>query len=144
MTDDAFLWFKALHVIAVISWMAGLLYCPRLFVYHAGVRPGSEASELFKTMERLLMHAITIPAGLLSWAMGLAMIGRIGLAGNGWLHLKLTLVLGLTAATVAMERYRRAFAADSNRKPAGFFRIFNEIPTVLMVGVVILVIVKPF
>lgn len=142
--SDYYLWFKAIHVIAVISWMAGLLYMPRLLVYHAGVSVGSEPSELFKVMERRLMHAITIPAGVVTWTMGLIMITELGLAGHGWLHAKLVLVLGMTAVTVALERYRLAFAHDKNRKSAKFFRVFNEVPTLLMIGIVILVITKPF
>jgi len=142
--SDYYLWFKAVHVIAVISWMAGLLYCPRLFVYHAGVEVGSAQSELFKVMERRLLHAITIPAGFVAWAMGLVMISQIGLAGHGWLHVKLLLVVAMTAVTVALERYRMAFAHDRNAKPAKFFRMFNEVPTLLMIGIVILVITKPF
>ncbi len=139
-----FLWFKAVHVIAVISWMAGLLYMPRLLVYHAGVPVGSEQSELFKVMERRLMHAITIPAGLVAWIMGLLMVNEIGLAGNAWLHAKLALVVAMTLVNVALERYRLAFAHDRNKKSARFFRMFNEVPTVLMIGIVILVITKPF
>jgi putative membrane protein len=142
--SDYFLWFKAVHVIAVISWMAGLLYCPRLFVYHAGVEPGSAQSELFKVMERRLLHAITIPAGMVVWMMGLIMVSQIGLAGNGWLHAKLVLVAGMTGVNVALERYRIAFVHDRNLKSARFFRLFNEVPTLLMIGIVILVITKPF
>lgn len=142
--SDYYLWFKALHVIAVISWMAGLLYCPRLFVYHAGVAAGSKTSELFKVMERRLLHAITIPAGVVAWVMGLIMVTEMGMKGNGWLHVKLLLVLGMTAVTVLLERYRIAFAKDANQKPAKFFRVFNEVPTLLMIGIVILVITKPF
>ncbi|OIR00764.1 hypothetical protein GALL_171010 [mine drainage metagenome] len=139
-----FLWFKAIHVIAVISWMAGLLYMPRLLVYHAGVPVGSDQSELFKMMERRLMHAITIPAGVVAWIMGLLMVSEIGLAGNAWLHAKLTLVVAMTLVNVALERYRLAFAHDRNKKSARFFRVFNEVPTLLMIGIVILVITKPF
>ncbi|HVI52771.1 MAG TPA: protoporphyrinogen oxidase HemJ [Candidatus Sulfotelmatobacter sp.] len=142
--SDAYLWFKAVHIMAVISWMAGLFYCPRLFVYHAGVAAGSEQSELFKVMERRLIHAITIPAAVVSWTMGLIMITQIGLAGHGWLHAKLVLVLAMTVFTVALERYRIAFAEDRNVKSEKFFRGFNEIPTLLMIGIVILVVVKPF
>ena len=142
--SDYFLWFKAVHVIAVISWMAGLLYMPRLMVYHAGVPVGSDQSELFKLMERRLMHAITIPAGMVVWAMGLIMISQIGLKGNGWLHVKLLLVIGMTAVNIALERFRQAFAHDRNIKSAKFFRMFNEVPTLLMIGIVILVITKPF
>ncbi len=142
--SESYLWIKAVHVIAVISWMAGLLYMPRLFVYHTEAKSGSEASELFKVMERRLMFAITMPAGAVAWALGLVMISQIGLAGNGWLHAKLALVVLLTLFNVWMERWRRAFAGDRNRHPQRFFRVANEMPTLLMIGIVILVVVKPF
>lgn len=142
--SDYYLWFKTVHVIAVISWMAGLLYCPRLFVYHADVAPESEQSKLFKIMERRLLHAITIPAGVVVWCMGLIMISQIGLAGQGWLHAKLLLVVGMTAVNVLLERHRMAFARDSNKKPARYFRMLNEVPTLLMIAIVILVVTKPF
>lgn len=138
-------WVKAVHVMAVISWMAGVLYLPRLFVYHCQAAPGSETSELFKVMERRLMHAITIPAATVSWIMGLVMVGHLGLTGHGgWLHAKLALVVLLTACTWYLERCRLTFRADANQRPAKFYRILNEVPTLLMIGIVILVIVKPF
>lgn len=142
--SDGYLWFKAIHIMAVISWMAGLFYCPRLFVYHAGVAVGSEQSELFKVMERRLIHAITIPAAVVAWIMGLIMVTQIGLAGNGWLHAKLLLVAAMTIFTGMLERYRIAFLHDRNAKSGKFFRAFNEVPTLLMIGIVILVVVKPF
>lgn len=141
---EGYLWIKAVHVMAVISWMAGLFYMPRLFVYHSQAAAGSDTSELFKVMERRLMFAITVPAGVLSWILGLLMVSEIGLAGNGWLHAKLTLVVLLTAFTGFMEKWRRDFAADRNSRPQRFYRMANEIPTLLMIGIVILVIVKPF
>ncbi len=141
----AYDWFKAVHVMAVISWMAGVLYLPRLFVYHCQAAPGSETSELFKVMERRLMHAITIPAATVAWVMGLIMIGHLGLTGHGgWLHAKLLLVVLLTACTWYLERCRLTFREDRNQRPAKFYRILNEVPTLLMIGIVILVIVKPF
>lgn len=142
--SDAYLWIKGFHVIAVISWMAGLLYMPRLFVYHTQVAPGSEASELFKVMERRLMHAITIPAGAVSWALGLTMVSEIGLAGQGWLHAKLALVVGMTVVNVLLERWRLGFLHDRNTHPTRFYRIANEVPTLLMIGIVLLVVTKPF
>jgi putative membrane protein len=142
--SDYYLWFKAVHVIAVISWMAGLLYMPRLLVYHCGVEAGSEQSALFKVMERRLMHAITIPAGTVVWIMGLILLSQLGLKGNGWLHAKLVLVLGMTVVNFLLERWRIAFAHDANRHSARFFRMVNEVPTVLMIAIVILVITKPF
>ena len=97
--DEAYLWIKAVHVIAIISWMAGLLYLPRLFVYHTQVPAESAQSALFKVMERRLMHAITIPAATVSWILGLWMISEIGLAGNHWLHAKLMAVVGTVSYT---------------------------------------------
>ena len=137
-------WIKAVHVIAVIAWMAGLLYLPRLFVYHTQVAAQSDTAQLFKVMERRLMKAITIPAGVVAWILGLLLISEIGLAGNGWLHAKLTLVVGLTVVNLLMEGWRRAFAADRNRHSTRFFRIANEVPTLLMIGIVILVVTRPF
>lgn len=142
--SDAYLWLKGFHVIAVISWMAGLLYLPRLFVYHTQVAIGSETAALFKVMERRLMHAIIIPAGAVTWAMGLAMVSQIGLVGQGWLHAKLVLVVGMTVFNALLERWRLDFAHDRNQRAGKFYRIANEVPTLLMIGIVLLVIVKPF
>ena len=142
-----YLWLKALHVIALVSWMAGLLYLPRLFVYHAVATPGSEQSETFKTMERRLLKAIMTPAMIATWLFGLAMIWWMGLdafKAAGWLHAKLVLVLVLSAMHGLMSRWQRDFAADRNRHSQKFFRIANEIPTLLMIGIVILAVVKPF
>ena len=142
-----YLWLKALHIIAVISWMAGLLYLPRLFVYHAAATPGSDQSETFKTMERRLLKAIMTPAMIATWLFGLAMIWAMGLdafKAAGWLHTKLVLVLVLSAMHGLMSRWQRDFAADRNRHSQKFFRIANEIPTLLMIGIVILAVVKPF
>jgi putative membrane protein len=137
-------WIRAFHVIAVISWMAGLLYLPRLFVYHAGVAIGSEMSETFKVMERRLLRGIILPAAGLTWILGAILAWQIGLQGNGWLHAKMALVVLLTVFTHALGRYRRAFAEDRNQKSQKFFRLINEVPTVLMIAIVILVEVKPF
>jgi putative membrane protein len=138
-----YLWIKALHVIAVIAWMAGLLYLPRLFVYHAQVGQGA-TSELFKTMERRLSLYIMAPAMIVSWLAGLSLIYLGSFHGAGWLHAKLALVVLLTGVHFYFGVTQRAFERDENRKPAKFFRFVNEIPTLLMIGVVILVIVKPF
>lgn len=138
-----YLWIKALHVIAVIAWMAGLLYLPRLFVYHAQVGQGA-TSELFKTMERRLSLYIMAPAMIVSWLAGLSLIYLGSFHGAGWLHAKLALVALLTGVHFYFGVTQRAFERDENRKPAKFFRFVNEIPTLLMIGVVILVIVKPF
>ena len=142
--SDYYVWFKSVHVIAVISWMAGLLYLPRLFVYHSGVAVGSDQSELFKVMERRLMHAITIPAATVAWIMGLLMVSELGLKGHGWLHVKLLLVVLMTVTTVFFERWRLDFAHDRNTRPSKFYRIANEVPTLLMIVIVVLVVAKPF
>jgi putative membrane protein len=142
----AYLWIKAAHVIAVIAWMAGLLYLPRLFVYHADARPGSETSETFKAMERRLYRAIMHPAlvvTLVSAALLLATPGAVDWS-QGWLHAKLALVAGLVLLHVLMGRWLADFAADRNRRPARFYRIVNEVPTLLLIGIVLLVVVKPF
>jgi len=137
-------WLKAFHLIAVIAWMAGMLYLPRLFVYHCGAEPGSRQSETFKTMERRLLKAIINPAMIATWALGLwlAWIGPYLTAG--WLHAKLALVLILSGVHGLFARWVKDFAADRNRRSAAFYRIVNEVPTLLMIGIVILAIVKPF
>ncbi len=137
-------WIKALHVIAVISWMAGMLYLPRLFVYHCEAEIGSKQSETFKVMERRLLQAIINPAMIVTWLAGiyLAWAGHWYL--SGWFHLKLLLVLVLSAIHGFFVRCVRAFAADRNPYSQKFYRIINEVPTVLMIAIVILVIVKPF
>lgn len=134
------------HILAVISWMAGILYLPRLFVYHAGVKPGSETSETFKIMERRLLKAIMTPAMIASWIFGLWLAVAaefFSTSGNGWLHIKLALVLGMSAVHGFLAKLVKDFAADRNTRPAVFFRFLNEVPTLLMVAIVILVIVKP-
>ncbi|CAO3355937.1 protoporphyrinogen oxidase HemJ [Azospirillum palustre] len=138
-------WIKALHVISIIAWMAGLLYLPRLFVYHCQVQAGSEASETFKVMERRLLRAIMNPAMIAAYVFGIAMIALTPeWMKQGWLHAKLLFVLLLTASHMMMARWRRDFAEDRNTRPQRFFRIANEVPTLLMIGIVIFVIVKPF
>ena len=141
---DWYPWLKAFHVIAVIAWMAGLLYLPRLFVYHCGAEPGSEKSETFKVMERRLLRAIMNPAMIASWLSGLAVAQAGDFWSEGWFHAKMGLIIGLTGAHMAMARWRRDFAADRNTHPERFYRFANEAPTLLMIGIVILVIVKPF
>jgi putative membrane protein len=141
--NDFYLWIKWLHVVAVIAWMAGLLYLPRLFVYHTQVAAGSATSELFKTMERRLMKAIMVPAMLVAWLFGGLMLVAQDWSG-GWLHAKLAAVAAMTVHHFLQERWRRAFAADRNLHPTRFFRIQNEVPTLLMLAIVLLVIVKPF
>lgn len=139
-----YLWIKAFHVIAVIAWMAGMLYLPRLFVYHCDAEKGSVQSETFKVMERRLLKAIINPAMIVAWVLGLYLAWEGGWFRSGWLHGKLALVLGLSAVHGLYARWVRDFAADRNTRPARFYRVWNEAPTLLLVGIVILVIVKPF
>lgn len=142
--DDFFLYVKAFHLIAVMSWMAGLLYLPRLFIYHTDAPIGSESSETFKMMERRLLKVIMNPAMMVSWVLGLYLAWDIYGFQGGWLHAKIAMVAGMTAVHVRFSRAVRDFAADLPRRPARHWRIWNEVPTVLMIVIVILVIVKPF
>jgi len=142
-------WIKAFHVIAVISWMAGMLYLPRLFVYHCAAAPGSVQSETFKVMERRLLRAIINPAMITSWVLGLWLAwegpdSRYGWFASGWFDAKLVLVLALSGVHGMLARWMKAFAVDQNRHSARFYRIINEVPTLFMIGIVILVVVKPF
>jgi protoporphyrinogen IX oxidase len=139
-----YLWLKAFHVIAAIAWMAGMLYLPRLFVYHCEAEAGSRQSETFKVMERRLLRAIINPAMVVTWVLGLWLAFEGGFIKAGWLHGKLLLVLILSGIHGFLSRAVRDFAADRNVRSQKFYRIINEIPAVLMVGIVILVIVKPF
>jgi len=140
----AYLWVKALHLIAVIAWMAGMLYLPRLYVYHCAAEPGSKQSETFKVMERRLLRAIINPAMGLAWILGLMLVAHLDAWGDAWMQAKFALVITMSALHGFFSRWRKAFAADANRHSAGFYRAMNEVPTVLMIGIVILVIVKPF
>jgi putative membrane protein len=139
-------YIKALHIIAVIAWMAALLYLPRLFVYHASSTPGSEQSETFKVMERRLLKAIATPAMAATWIFGLilAFSGAIDWSQDGWFHLKLALVIGLSAFHGLLAMWTKDFAADRNTRSPRFYRIANEVPTLLMIAIVILVVVRPF
>jgi putative membrane protein len=137
-------WAKALHVIAVIAWMAGMLYLPRLFVYHCEAEPGSKQSETFKVMERRLLRAIINPAMIAAWLLGLGLVWQGGWVSAHWLQAKLVLVLALSGIYGFLARWVRDFAADRNQHSQKFYRIINEIPAVLMVGIVILAVVKPF
>jgi putative membrane protein len=139
-----YLWLKALHVIAVIAWMAGMLYLPRLFVYHCETTKGSIQSETFKIMERRLLKAIINPAMIADWVLGLILVWQGGWIASGWLHAKVALVLVMSGVHGMLVRYVKDFAADRNVRPARFYRMINEVPTVLMIGIVILVILKPF
>jgi putative membrane protein len=137
-------WLKAFHVIAIIAWMAGMLYLPRLFVYHCEAEPGSRQSETFKVMERRLLTMITNPAMAVSWVLGLWLAWAGGWYAAGWLHGKIALVLALSGVHGFFVRCVREFGADRNRRSQKFYRIINEVPTILMIGIVILAVVKPF
>jgi putative membrane protein len=142
--ENFYLWAKAVHVIAVISWMAGMLYLPRLFVYHSEVPVGSAQSETFKVMERRLLRAIINPAMIVTWVFGLWLAWKgFGFSG-GWLHAKIALVLIMSGLHGYLSASVRRFAEDRNQKPARHWRIVNEVPTLLMIAIVILVVVKPF
>ncbi|GAB3123037.1 protoporphyrinogen oxidase HemJ [Novispirillum itersonii] len=134
---------KALHIISVITWMAAMFYLPRLFVYHASATPGSELSETFKVMERRLHRAIMTPSMIVVFITGLTM-APAWLTGQGWLHAKLVLVIAMAACHGFYARWRRQFAGDANVRDHRFYRIANEIPTVLLLGIVLLVVLKPF
>ncbi len=142
----AYPWIKALHILSVIAWMAGLLYLPRLFVYHAQARPGSSASETFKAMERRLLRGIMMPAMTATYIFGLLLALSPGVVdwSAGWIYAKLAAVLALTVFHVLLARWRRDFAADRDRHSARFYRFINEVPTLLLIAIVILVVVKPF
>ena len=139
-----YLWLKAFHVIAVIAWMAGMLYLPRLFVYHCEAEAGSKQSETFKVMERRLLRLIINPAMIATWLLGLWLAYSGGWFAAPWLQVKLVLVLAMSGVHGVLSKYVREFAADRRRKSQKYFRILNEIPTVLLVVIVILAVVKPF
>jgi len=141
---DLYSWLKVLHILGVVAWMAALLYLPRLLVYHAGVAPGSEASETFKVMERRLLKAIAAPSMIVVWVAGLLLAWRGGWFTDGWLHAKILLVLAMSAFHGMTAKWVRGFAADANTRSARFYRIANEVPTVLLILIVVLVVVKPF
>ncbi len=143
---DAYLWIKALHLIAVIAWMAGLLYLPRLFVHHCDAAPGSERSETFNLMERRLLRAIMNPAMIASYLFGGLLLAASPALdwGSGWIYAKLILIAALTVFHHLAGRWRKDFEADRNTRPARFYRIANEVPTVIMIGIVVLAVVKPF
>jgi putative membrane protein len=142
-------WLLALHIIAVIAWMAGMLYLPRLYVYHAkalqeGSAKGAALSETFKVMERRLLRAIINPAMIAAWILGLSLAWQGDHWGEGWFHAKLALLLGMQLIHAALARWRRAFANDANIHSDRFYRFMNEVPTLLLIGIVILAVVKPF
>jgi putative membrane protein len=139
-----YVWLKAVHVIAVIAWMAGMLYLPRLFVYHCEAEPGSRQSETFKVMEHRLLTIIINPAMVTVWALGLWLAWDGGAWRSGWFHAKFILVLAMSALHGFFVRCVKDFAADRNVRPQRFYRLINEVPTALMIAIVILAIVKPF
>ncbi len=139
-------WLVAFHVIAMVAYMAGMLYLPRLFVYHANAPVGGELSETLKIMERRLLKAIINPALIVMVIFGGLMLyaNPYVAVGNGWIHTKFLLVFFLFGCHGMFSKWRKQFAADANTRPHTFYRIWNEIPTVLMIAIIILAIVKPF
>lgn len=142
---ENYLWLKSFHLLAVISWMAGMLYLPRLYVYHADAEKGSDTSETFKIMERRLLRFIINPAMIASWLFGGLMLwANPDLLHQGWVHVKLTALVGMQVTHALLARWRRQFAQDRNTHPAKFYRIWNEVPTVLMIVIVFMAVLKPF
>lgn len=142
---EYYLWIKALHIIAFVSWMAGLLYLPRLFVYHAENTKIVEVSNVLKTMEYKLLRYITTPAMIFTWGIGILLLFRPGFdLTQGWIHVKIVAVLLMSAFHGMCAKWMKDFKNDSNKKTGKFYRIVNEIPTVLLITIVLLAIVKPF
>jgi putative membrane protein len=139
-----YLWLKALHIIAVIAWMAGMLYLPRLFVYHAAAAPGSDQSETFKTMEHRLLSYIMVPAMMTTWVVGIVLLVQGQWLGASWFHVKFVAVLAMTILHGLFSHWVNEFRFDRNRRTQKFFRIINEVPTVLLIVIVVLATVKPF
>jgi putative membrane protein len=139
-----YLWLKAFHIIAVIAWMAGMLYLPRLFVYHAAAKPGSEQSETFKVMERRLLRYIMSPAMIATWLLGIVLVLQGQFLAAPWFHIKFVLVLAMTILHGLFSHWGRDFALDRNARSPKFYRIANEIPTLLLIVIVLLATVKPF
>ncbi len=139
-----YLWLKALHIIAAISWMAGLLYLPRLFVYHTAAAPGSELAETFKTMERRLLKFIMVPAMTVTWVIGLVLVLQGQWFGAGWFQAKFVLVVAMTIMHGLFAHWVNEFRLDRNTHSQKLYRIINEIPTILMIAIVVLATVKPF
>lgn len=137
-------WIKALHVVAIISWMAAILYLPRLFIYHCAAEKGSVQSETFKVMERRLLKAIMTPAMIVSWLTGLYLAWHGGWFSAGWFHVKFAGIIAMSAVHGYFAAVTRVFARDANQRPQRFYRLMNEVPTLLMLLVVAMVIVKPF
>ena len=141
---DIYLIIKALHIIADIAWMAGMLYLPRLFVYHANSMIGSTQSDTFKIMERLLLNAIMFPAAVTSWFTGLFLAWQAGFFQSNWFIAKFIVVILMSTFHFLLAKFSKLFATDTNTHPAIFYRVINEIPTLLMIAIVFLVVVKPF
>ncbi|MBI1203168.1 MAG: protoporphyrinogen oxidase HemJ [Rhodopseudomonas sp.] len=139
-----YLWIKAFHIIAVISWMAGMLYLPRLFVYHAGVEAGSQQAKTFETMEYRLLTYIMTPAMAIAWILGIVLMLQGGFLTAGWLHAKLLAVVVMTIMHGLLSHWATEFRHGRNVHNQKFFRIINEIPTILLIFIVIMVVVKPF
>jgi putative membrane protein len=142
--DGAYLWVKAAHIIAVISWMAGMLYLPRLFIYHCDAPKGSAQSETFKVMEQRLLTVIINPAMVLTWVLGLWLAWQAGFFTSGWLHAKLALVIAMSGVHGFFSASVRRFGQDANTTSQRAWRMWNEVPTVLMIAIVLLVVLKPF
>jgi putative membrane protein len=139
-----YLWIKAFHIIAVIAWMAGMLYLPRLFVYHAAAEPGSAQSETFKIMERRLLRYIMTPAMIVTWLLGIVLALQGQWLGATWFHIKLALVLVMTITHGLFSHWVNEFDLDRNTRSPKFYRVANEIPTVILIFIVVLATVKPF
>jgi len=142
----AYIWIKAVHIIAVMAWMAGMLYLPRLFAYHVDAEPGSKQSETFKVMERRLLRGIINPAMITVFVLGVLLVVDQGgaLWSEGWWYVKLACLLAMGALHGEFSRWRRAFAEDSNTRTARFYKLWNEVPAVLMAIIVLMVVAKPF
>jgi putative membrane protein len=144
LSGEAYLWLKAFHIIAVIAWVAGMLYLPRLFVYHCETKPGSPESERFKVMERKLLRTIINPSMIAVWLLGLTLAFASHAYEQGWFQTKFILVLVLSGIHGFYASCVKAFARDANKRSQRFYRIINEVPALLMVAIVILAVVKPF
>lgn len=140
---DLYTWLLALHIAAFTAWMAGIFYLPRLLVYHSDATAGSDMSETFKVMERRLLKAITTPAMIVTLIAGIVVASLGGHWSEGWLHIKLVLVAGMLAVHGIAAKNVRLFASDERPHSAKWFRVFNEVPTLLFLGIVVLAIVKP-
>jgi len=144
LAEDSYLWFKAVHIMAVIAWMAGLFYLPRLFIYHSDVAAGSETSQLFKMMETRLYRIIMNPAMMMAWIFGLFIAAQGMWFSAGWLHVKLLGVIALTGMHIYYGRAMKAFGRDERPRNARYWRIMNEVPAALMILIVLMAVLKPF